>query len=274
METKDRDIVIAAENVAKEYRYYRNNAQRMGHELLRRDAGEKVTALRDVSFEIARGEKVAIIGVLGSGRSTIMKLLAGIIRPDSGTVRVQGEITTVFDHKMAFDSAFSVTDNIHLRASIMGWSRRTAAEHEKSIIEFCGIDELKDQPFRNYPAGAPTRVGFAMETEFKPEIMLYDESFSFGGRIESAKCVDRLEELISGEDSTFVMVCNNVKIAKRLCSRGLVLEDGEIVFDGTITKALKYYTANCKPDPDAEKRMKDRTDESAADDTEDIQDDF
>ena len=265
--------IISFKHVKKDYRFYRNNHQRLWHEILRRDTGEVVNVLEDVSFEINKGEKVAIIGVAGSGRSTIMRLMGGIYKPDQGEIKVTEEPELIFDHRLGFNIGMSGRDNYHMRANILGWSKEKIASSENKIIEFAELEDLIDDPIKAYPTGSMTRLGFTIGTETDKDVILFDELFNVGGNHYLPKCIERLKELIEGEDKTFVMTVGNYPIAKQLCTRALVLDKGVICYDGGVNDAIKYFRANCKEDPEKEKAMMERM-KAEQDDMDEDQDDF
>lgn len=262
---------IKVSGLTKEFRYYKSNHQRIQHEMFGRDTGERIPVLNNISFEIARGEKVALLGGLGSGRTTLMRILAGIIKADSGTLSVNGDITMVFDHKLGFERILTGRDNYRLRCALLGWPKEIVEEHEEAIFKAADLIDYIDTPFRGYKTGAPTRLGFMIATEFAPDIMLYDEGFSFGGASYTNTCLRRLKRCIKGKNTTLFMTATNLPVAKKLCTRCLVLDEGDIKFDGPFEEALQFYRENCKQDPEKEKAAKARI--AAAEDTVEEDDD-
>lgn len=262
------DIVIKADHLKKNFRNFRSNRQKLQYFLLGKKAGNKVRVLRDVSFEISRGEKVGIIGRPGSGRSTLMRLMAGIIQADSGTIEVHGDITIRFDNKLAFEMGLSGSDNYEGRCTLLGWSKEKMAENKQRIFEFAGLAKVMDDPIRTYKKGYANRLGFAIGTVDKPDIMLFDETMSFGDKRFTKRAVKRLRHLVAGDDITFVMAVSDVASARLLCKRGIIIDKGKVVFDGEFGEAIDYYKTNIKVE---DKKSRDR---SEAEDGEkpDIQD--
>ncbi len=253
-----KNTVIEVNNVSKSFIKYTQNHQKIFGELFGRDKGESVEVLKNISLTIKKGEKVALIGELESGRSTLQRLIAGYLEPDSGTIKVRGKITTIFFHRLMFDGTFPGKENVALRGSFMGWSKEKIAKMTPEIFEFAELTDLMDRPTNTYKPGSPTRLGFTVETVDKPEVLLYDENFAFGGPQYFDKCVSRLESLIEGEDTTMLMVHANAIVTQRLCTRALVLKDGSIVFDGDVEDAMRYYRRYCK---DRSKMKKDVDDD-------------
>ena len=252
------DIAIKVTDLKKEYIVYRSNHQRIHNALFGGSRGETIPALDGVSFEINKGEKVALLGNLGSGRSTLLHILAGMLPQDSGTYEVNGKVTTVFSHLFGFDPALPGRDNIRIKARLMGFKKKEIRAAEEEIIEFAELSDIIHQPMKNYPAGGRARLGFAIETLKKPEILFYDTHFNFGGPDYVRKCSKRYQEIIAGDDTTVIMTMPNIALARKVCPRILVLDEGRLVFDGDFAEGLKYYRANCKPNPQEENQVKNR----------------
>lgn len=255
--------IISFEHVTKEFRYYGSNHQRFWHEVFWTDTGKVIKALDDVSFTIEKGEKVALIGRDRSGRSTAIRLMAKIIKPNSGKVRVRKKPEVIFNHRLGFDGGLTGRDNIKLKAAFKGWSRAKTKKLEPEIIEFADIKDIVDEPVKSYPPGTLSRMGFAMNTIDKPELLLFDEIYNFG-RLYVHKCLERFYEFLSGDDITFVMTVGNANVAKKICTRGIVLDEGKLVFDGPIEEAIKYFRENCKislEDPNKDKDEDDAAEE-------------
>ena len=244
------DTAIKVSRLKKSYRYYRSNMQKIQNLLFGIDAGDRTEVLKGVSFEIKKGERVGIISTPMSGRSTLMQIMAGVLTPDSGSVEIDGEMTAILDHKLGFEAALSGRVNYITRCKLMGWTDEMIKEHEESIFKRADIDEaLIDEPVKNYRRGSANRIGFAIATELTPEILLYDETFSFGGKKYITRSVSRLNKITKGEDTTFVLIVNDTKRAAKLCERGIVLHKGRVVFDGTYEDAVLYYSEHLKPAP-------------------------
>lgn len=238
--------VIRVENVKKSYRVYKTNWQKIKSLLLGRDAGRKRKALGGISFEIQKGETVGVIGLPFSGRTTLMKMLCGVITPDSGSVEIRGKVTPVLNHRMGFLTVMSGLDNYRMRCRLLGWTKEQADECEEAVFEFAGLTKEKDLPMRQYKKGRAGRLGFAISTARKPDIMIYDETFSFGAKTFSEKAVRRLKKLTADDDTTLVMTVTQRKYAGMLCKRGIVIDKGKLAFDGPFAEALEYYDINVK----------------------------
>lgn len=240
------EVVIRADNIKKSFRHYKNNWQKIQHLLLMRDVGRRERIIRGMSFEIRKGEKVGIIGRSFSGRSTLMRIIAGALMPDSGTIEVTGQVTPVLDYKMGFINVLSGRDNYKARCRLMGWNDEQIKEHEEAVYEFAGVSKEVDKPLKLFRKGHANRLGFAIATEFKPDILVFDEGFGFGSNAFLKKAITRLEEISEG-DTTMVMTVNRKAYSETICTRGIVMHKGKVVFDGPFADAIDYYDANCKP---------------------------
>lgn len=240
------ETVIRVKGVKKSFRQYKNNWQKIQHLLLMRDVGRRKWLFNGVSFEIKRGEKVGIIGMPFSGRTTLMRMICGVLQPDSGKIEVNGEITPILDHKLGFQTPLTGLENYQTRCSILGWTKEEIEEREEKILEYAGISKEKDQPIKSYMAGKVNRLGFAISTETKPEILVYDAGFNFGSNNFVEKAVKRLNKLTKDDETTLIMTASRRKIASMLCERGIVFEKGKIVFDGPFNEAMDFFDANVK----------------------------
>lgn len=240
------EVIIRVDNIKKNYRVYKTNWQKIRSLLFGQSAGRIRNALKGVSFEIQKGETVGIIGLPFSGRTTLMKIICGIIAPDSGSVEVNGKVTPVLDHRMGFQTVMRGIDNYNIRCKLLGWTDEEIADHEDAVFEFAGLSKEKNLAMRQYRKGRISRLGFAISTELKPDILVYDEKFSFAAKTFADKAVRRLKKLTADEDTALVMTVTQREYARSLCKRGIVLYKGKVVFDGPFDEALEYYDANVK----------------------------
>jgi len=238
-------VVIRVKNVSKTFRDYKSNMQKIRYLLFWRDAGTKIDVLEDISFDIKKGEKVGIIGRPQSGKSTLMRILAGIVRPDSGKVRIDGSASAVLDIRLGLDSNLTVEHNYRLMSMYLGRSSKTIDEHEEAVLKFAELSDVRKEQLRNCKKGSATKLGFATATEIGDEILLLDSDISFGSKEWNKVCMERMKELVT-EDTTYVMIVNKVADASELCERGIVIHDGRLVYDGPFDEAVDYYKKNCR----------------------------
>lgn len=159
---------------------------------------QKFYALHDINLEIERGEAVALIGVNGSGKSTLLKVIAGVLHPTTGTAQVYGSVAPMIELGAGFDTELTARENIFLNGAVLGHSHRFMEEHFQSIIDFAELWDFVDVPVKNYSSGMVARLGFAIATEIKADVLIVDEVLSVGDFRFQEKCKRRMEELMSG----------------------------------------------------------------------------
>ncbi|MBR3200984.1 MAG: ABC transporter ATP-binding protein [Mogibacterium sp.] len=238
------EVVIKANHLRKTFRHYKRNIQKMQHMLLLRRTGDIRNVFSDVSFEICKGEKVGIITKPGGGKTTMMRLLAGILTPEKGSVEVKGDITTLLDFRYGFDNSLTIRDNYEIRCTLLGWSRESMKEREEEILNFAGLSKAADQQLRSVKSTGANRLGFAISTYDKPDIMLFDEKLTFGGKSYTPKYMEHLKALLLDPEVTLVMAVNRLSTAANYCTRGIILNEGKVEFDGSYEEASAYYVEN------------------------------
>ena len=256
-EKDNRKVIVAFKDVKKDYKNFKSNHQRVMFGLFGKDTRDTIHALKGVSFEIRKGEKVAIIGTATSGKTTTLRLMAGMIKPTEGIVRVKAEPTLIFDHKYGFKGELTGRENMRQRSYILGWPKGKLEAVEEEIIEFADLKGIIDNPVKTLPTGSMARISLGMMTAYKPELLLYDEYCNFGGKVYLPTCIERIKNALD-EDATAVFTVGNYPFVKQFCTRGIVLDKGEYVFDGPIEDAMAYFRQNCKLDPVAAKEAKAR----------------
>ena len=179
-------------------------------------------ALRDVSFSVGEGEAVGLVGANGGGKSTLLKLIAGVLIPDEGTVRVDGGVAPLIEVTGGFVGDLTARDNIMLTAGLHGLSRREIDAKFDEIVEFSEVGEFLDMPFRHFSSGMKVRLGFSVVTSLQEPIVLVDEVLAVGDRAFREKCYRRMEDMLSGGRTLF-LVSHNESDLRRFCTRGLYL---------------------------------------------------
>ncbi|MFC4170175.1 ABC transporter ATP-binding protein [Teichococcus aestuarii] len=196
-----------------------------------------VSALHDLTFEIRRGERVALVGTNGAGKTTLLRTLAGIYEPVAGELVVEGEIGSLIDPAAGMDSDSTGRENIRLRGLYRGMSEAEIAALEQDAAAFSGLGEFLDVPTRGYSAGMQVRLAFAMATAITPQILLMDEWFLAGDADFMTKAEERLARLVTGAD-ILVIATHDMNVVRRWCTRVIKLEAGRIVADGTVEQVL------------------------------------
>ncbi len=201
---------------------------------------EELWALRDVSFQVARGETVGLIGANGSGKSTVLKLISQIIYPSSGVICVQGRVAALLELGAGFHPDLSGRENIYLNGSILGLNRRYIRRQIDEIIAFAELERFIDMPIRNYSSGMLMRLGFAVATAFQPDILLIDEVLAVGDQAFQDRCLRRIAE-IQRRGATIILVSHDLGSVQRLCRRVVWLEEGCVRADGDTDDVIARY---------------------------------
>ncbi|ONG51400.1 ABC transporter ATP-binding protein [Pseudoroseomonas deserti] len=196
-----------------------------------------VSALSELTFDISRGERVALIGTNGAGKTTLLRTLAGIYEPVAGQLEVHGEVGSLIDPAAGIDSDSTGRENIVLRGLYRGMSESQIALLEADAAEFAGLGEFLDMPTRGYSAGMQVRLSFAIATAITPQILLMDEWFLAGDADFMLKAEERLTRLVTGAD-ILVIATHDMNVVRRWCTRVIKLEAGRIIGDGTVDEIL------------------------------------
>lgn len=237
----ERPVAIEFKHVTKEYKLYSSDRARMLGFFSKKVKYETVRANNDLSFKIHKGESVAFLGSNGAGKSTALKIITGVVYPTSGEVIVNGRVSALLELGAGFDMALTGRQNIFVRSQIWGLSKEEATELEPEIIEFAELGSYIDQPMRTYSSGMKARLGFAFASSIRPDILVVDEALSVGDKRFSKKCRARVNDIMANGDVTVLFVTHSTAAAKDFCKRGLVIEKGQKLFDGTIEEAIDFY---------------------------------
>ena len=200
-------------------------------------------ALRDVSLEIERGDSVALIGANGSGKSTLLKVIAGVMHPTKGSVAVRGSIAPMIELGAGFDPELTARENVFLNGAVLGHSRKFMEEHFNSIIDFAELWEFVDVPVKNYSSGMVARLGFAIATEIRADILIVDEVLAVGDFRFQEKCKQRMAEMMSG-GTTLLFVSHSIEQVRQLCKKALWLKKGRIQMYGDVNDVCNAYEAD------------------------------
>lgn len=199
-------------------------------------------ALNDVSFDIQKGESVALIGRNGSGKSTMLKVIAGVMYPSKGSVQVNGSIAPMIELGAGFDMDLTARENIYLNGAVMGHDRAFMNEHFDSIIDFAELRDFIDVPVKNFSSGMIARLGFSIATEVKADILVCDEILSVGDFMFQQKCHRRMEQMLS-DGTTLLFVSHDISQVQELCQRAIWLNHGNKQADGPCKAVCAEYVA-------------------------------
>lgn len=239
----EREIVISFKNVTKEYKLYKNDKARFKGLFNKKVPFKLKKAVNNLSFEVKKGEGLALIGRNGAGKSTILKMVTGVAFPTKGEIFVDGKISALLELSSGFDVESSGIENIYLKCSLLGMTREEIDEVLDDIVEFADIGDYIEQPLRSYSSGMKSRLGFAICVNVKPDILIVDEALSVGDKNFKKKCIKRVRELMADNNVTLLFVTHSLSTALEFCQRGIVLEQGKKLFEGPIQEAIEFYDA-------------------------------
>lgn len=265
------DIVIEAENLGKKYiighqvekarylalrdvlmhntRMVWNKTKDLakGRPIIQGDTLEEMWALKDVSFEIRRGEAVGIIGRNGAGKSTLLKILSRITEPSTGRVTVKGRVASLLEVGTGFHPELTGRENIYLNGTILGMTREEIKRKFAEIVAFAEIDKFLDTPVKRYSSGMYVRLAFAVAAHLEPEILIVDEVLAVGDMAFQKKCLGKMGEVSTNQGRTVIFVSHNMLAVSRLCSRTILLDTGRVTAQGETSQILKHYQAMALP---------------------------
>ncbi len=208
------------------------------HELMFR----KFVAVDHVSFEVNKGDVFGLVGTNGSGKSTMLKVVAGVLGPSTGTCTVKGSISPLIELGAGFDTELTARENIYLNGALLGYSKRFVDECIDEIIEFAELHNFMEMPLKNYSSGMTARIAFAIATATEPDLLIVDEVLSVGDFLFQEKCEKRILEMIK-HGTTVLIVSHNTKQIERLCNRALWIEQSKMKMLGDAKKVCKAYKA-------------------------------
>lgn len=263
-----KQIAIEFDSVGKQYRLGRVGTGTLSHDLNRwwavnvlrkedpylkigeaNDRAHKghsdyVWALKDISFKVEQGDVVGIIGKNGAGKSTLLKLLSRITSPSTGSIRYNGRIASLLEVGTGFHPEMTGRENIYMNGSIMGMTKAEIKRKLDEIVDFAGVERYLDTPVKRYSSGMTVRLGFAVAAFLEPEILVVDEVLTVGDAEFQKKAIGKMNDVAHSEGRTVLFVSHNMAAVKNLCTRGVVLQNGTLVYDGGTEDAVNYYLQN------------------------------
>ena len=238
--------MIKANHITVSYRMSHDKIQSIKEYLVallkRKLKYEEFHALKDVSFEIKRGEVVGIVGNNGAGKSTLLKVISGILRPTQGTVELNGNVVPMLELGSGFDFDLTGRENVFLNGSILGYSESFLKSKYEEIVDFSELGEFIDIPMRNYSSGMIMRLAFSIASMVSPDILIVDEILAVGDAAFQEKSYARMTELMS-HGTTVLLVSHNIEQIRRLCDRVIWLDHGKVVGIGDTNELCDRYSA-------------------------------
>ena len=236
------ETAIRVADVTKIYKLYDNPKDRLKESLglTRKKCYQEHYALNHINFEVKKGETVGIIGTNGSGKSTMLKLITGVLTPSSGEIQVDGRISALLELGAGFNMEYTGIENIYLNGTMIGFSRNEIDEKMQEILDFADIGEFVHQPVKSYSSGMFVRLAFAVAININPEILIVDEALSVGDVFFQAKCYRKFEEF-KQQGKTILFVSHDLGSITKYCDRAILLNKGEKIFEGTPKETVDIY---------------------------------
>lgn len=202
---------------------------------------EEFRALKHISFKVRRGEVVGLVGTNGSGKSTMLKVIAGVLEPSEGTVAVRGNIAPLIELGAGFDLELTARENIYLNGALLGYTKQFIDENLDAIVDFAELHDFLDMPLKNYSSGMVARIAFAIATITEPDILIVDETLSVGDVFFQQKCEERIQHFIKSGDVTVLFVSHSIEQVERICQRAIWIEKGDLRMDGPVREVCEAY---------------------------------
>lgn len=236
IEVKDVSMVfnMASESLTNLKEYFIKLAR---HELF----FEEFRALKHISFDVHRGEVVGLVGTNGSGKSTMLKIIAGVLEPSEGAVVTHGTISPLIELGAGFDYELTARENIYLNGALLGYTKEFIDANFDEIIDFAELNDFADMPLKNFSSGMVARIAFAIATITEPDILIVDETLSVGDVFFQQKCERRIQHFIESGDVTVLFVSHSMEQVERICQRAVWIEKGDLRMDGPVDVVCKAY---------------------------------
>lgn len=235
------NYALRIKNISKMYKLYEKPIDRMKESLSisKKNYHKEFYALKDISFDIKKGESLGIIGTNGSGKSTLLKIVTGVLNQTAGEIESSGKIAALLELGAGFNMEYTGIENIYLNGTIMGYTKEETDEKLQDIIKFADIGDFVYQPVKSYSSGMFVRLAFATQIYSDPDILIVDEALSVGDMRFQQKCYRAMESMM--ENKTVVLVTHDPGAILRFCSRAVWIEKGKVMYDGTAETTLKKY---------------------------------
>ena len=266
-----KDIILKVENLSKQYRLGTVGTGTISHDFNRflarirgkedpylkigesndrasKGDSEYVWALKDINFEVKRGEVLGIIGKNGAGKSTLLKILSKVTGPTTGSIKSKGRIASLLEVGTGFHPEMTGKENIFLNGAILGMTKKEIAAKLDEIVEFSGCDRYIDTPVKRYSSGMTVRLAFAVAAHLEPDILIVDEVLAVGDAEFQKKAIGKMQDISGKDGRTVLFVSHNMAAVKSLCTKCIVLQNGKVSFTGGVGKGIEFYLSNAKVD--------------------------
>jgi ABC-type polysaccharide/polyol phosphate transport system ATPase subunit len=238
------ETVIKVENVGMEFNLSQEKTDNLKEyviKLLKRELMyQSFWALKDVSFEVKKGDKLGVLGLNGAGKSTLLKLISGVMKPTHGNIELMGRISPLLELGAGFDPSYTGRENIFLNGAMLGYTKEFIESKFDEIVNFSEIGEFIDVPLKNYSSGMVARLGFSIATTVEPEILILDEVLAVGDAKFKEKSEKRMKSFLN-EDVTVLFVSHSIDQVKSLCNKAIWLEKGKLIMQGSVEEVSEKY---------------------------------
>ena len=236
---------LVVQDVSILFNLSKENVDNLKELLIKKIKGEKIRfnefwALKNINFELNKGDRLGILGLNGAGKSTLLKIIAGVYKPTTGKVTRHGHIAPMIELGAGFDPNYTGRENIFLYGSVLGFSRDFLESKYEEILEFSELGDFIDVPIKNYSSGMRARLGFSIATVVEPEILILDEVLSVGDAKFRKKCEKKMQGMFD-HGVTVLFVSHSLEQVKRLCNKAILLEHGELIAQGDIKEVAAIY---------------------------------
>lgn len=260
----EKEVILKVENLSKQYRLGTIGTGTISHDLNRwwanirgkedpylkigesndrssKGDSEYVWALKDISFEVKKGEVLGIIGKNGAGKSTLLKILSKVTGPTTGSIKYNGRIASLLEVGTGFHPEMTGKENVFLNGAILGMTKKEIASKLDEIVAFSGCERYIDTPVKRYSSGMKVRLAFAVAAFLEPDILIVDEVLAVGDAEFQKKAIGKMQDISSGEGRTVLFVSHNMAAVENLCSRAILLDKGRVIMNDRTSKVLKFY---------------------------------
>ena len=268
MSFDERNIIIDVRNISKRYELYRKPIHRLYQTIFmgRKQFFREFWALRNINFQVRKGESIGVIGKNGAGKSTLLQILVGTLRQTTGEVDLRGKVAALLELGCGFNPTFSGRKNIYMSGMLQGFSKSQIDSRFQEIEEFADIGNFIDEPVEKYSSGMKVRLAFAVQIMSEPDIMIVDEALAVGDAAFQRKCYAKLEENLS-RGMTLFLVTHSTGLVKQYCNRVIYLKNGTCIFDGDPIEGEKLYMRDIFPSEPKKKGTEKTTQELQANET-------
>lgn len=238
------DAIIKVDHVSMRFNLAREKVDSLKEYIIKAFKGklqyDEFWALKDVSFEVKKGDAVGLIGLNGSGKSTMLKVIARVLKPTKGKVEINGTVAPLIELGAGFDFDLTGKENIFLNGALLGRSRKQMNEVIDDIIEFSGLAEFMDVPMKNYSSGMLSRLAFAIATSGSADILIVDEVLAVGDFLFQQKCIDRIKGMMAN-GTTVLFVSHSIEQVEEICNKAVWIKSGEIFMQGDAKEVCSVY---------------------------------